>query len=290
MPPLPDKRSDMDEEKYSIQVQGSTYVLTKRWSDSSTLFYIGGKYNYCLECQLFTDKSFMARITDITLGDLPHVYYEEECRLDAPFLRGIDTRRILYLMISYIQNTCPTIRGLIFTDKSYRDCDDGQTVDLAILYYLVYKKTWYMAVLGAEFVNEQDKAKFQKAEIAFDAIKKEMSWEGFKDFITVKLPIPEDDMKVMYDTAETWQGFFLKLRDAITASKFCIFISPWVKTFWNKVFRFNFESVKFKFLFSAPELQTRLEYTLTKYNQKGGKYTRKNRRIRKRGTHKNLMD
>ena len=281
----------MNEEKYSIQVQDSTYILTKRWSDSSILLYIGGKYNYCLECQLFTDKSFMASFTDITLGDLPHVYYEEECRLDAPFLRGIDTRRILYLVISYIQNTYPTIRGLTFTDKSYRDCDDGQTVDLAILYYLIYKKTWYMSVLGAEFVNEQDRFKFEKAEAAFDATKGKMPWDGFKDFITVKLPIPEDEMKSMYDKAETWQEFFSTLRDAIMVSKFCIFISPWIKTFWNKIFKYNFESVKFKFLFSAPELQKRLEYTLTKYIQKGGKYTRKNRRSnRKKGTHKNIMD
>jgi hypothetical protein len=278
MPQLPAKRNDMFEEKYTIEFQSSRYVLTKRWSDTSYLLYIGGKYGYCLECQLFTKDSYMAKFTDITIGDLPHVYYEEECRLDGPFLRGIDTRRILYLLVSYIQKTFPTVRGLTFTDKSYRDCDDGQTVDLAIMYYLLYKKTWYMSVLGADFVNSNDKQRFKNAETAFDEIKGKMDWGGFKDFITVMLPIPEEEMKIMYDTNQTWQTFFLALRDRITVSTFCIFISPWIKTFWNKIFKFNFESVKFKFMFSTPELQKPLEYTLTNYVQNGGKYTRKNKR------------
>ena len=105
MPLIPDKRNDMKEIKYKIQTPENSYVITIRTTDTSILIYIGGKYSYCLECQLFTENSFMARIKDITLGDLPHVYYQDDCALDNPFLRGDDTKRILYLLISYIKNT-----------------------------------------------------------------------------------------------------------------------------------------------------------------------------------------
>lgn len=277
MPPLPDKRNDMIEKRYKIQVDNHSYVLTVRSSDTSILIYIGGRYNYCLECQLFTKDSFMARFSDISIGDLPHVYYENECKLDQPFLHGVDTTRILYLLVSYIGNTYPDIKGLTLIDKSYRDCDDGQTVDLAVMYYLLHGKTWYMSVLGADFLSIQDKTQFQRAEEIFASIKQSLSWDEFKQFITVKLPLPESELKNMYISSQTWQEYFSNLRNRISISKLCIFISPWIKTFWNIFFKFKLDTVKFKFLFNTPELQNRLQYTITEYKQTGGKHTRRNK-------------
>ena len=277
MPPLPDKRNDMIEKRYKIQVDNHSYVLTVRSSDTSILLYIGGRYNYCLECQLFTKDSFMAKFSDISIGDLPHVYHENECKLDQPFLHGVDTTRILYLLISYISNTYPDIKGLTLIDKSYRDCDDGQSVDLAVMYYLLHGKTWYMSVVGADFLSIQDKQKFQKAEESFTSLKNTLSWDEFKQFITVKLPLPETELQHMYTSTQTWQDFFTTLRNKISISKLCIFISPWIKTFWNIFFKFKLDTVKFKFMFSNPELQNKLKYTITENKQTGGKYTRKNK-------------
>ena len=81
----------------------------------------------------------------------------------------------------------------------------------------------------------------------------------------------------MYTSTQTWQDFFTTLRNKISISKLCIFISPWIKTFWNTFFKFKLDTVKFKFMFSNPELQNKLKYTITEYKQTGGKYTRKNK-------------
>lgn len=275
MPPLPDRRNDMKETKYKIETTENSYIITVRISQTSTLIYIGGKYTYCLECQLFNENSFMARIKDITLGELPHVYYQEDCALDKPFLRGDDTKRILYLLISYIQKTYPNIKGLLFTDKSYRECDDKQSVDLAIFYYLLYGKTWYMSTLYADFASIQDKQTFIKAQDSFNNLKQALPWSDFKQFITVKFPIDETELQKMYSITNTWQSFFTTLRNRIGISELCIFVAPWLKSFWNTLFKFNLDSVKFKFMFS--DLDVQIEYTLTKYNQNGGRKTRRSK-------------
>jgi hypothetical protein len=102
------------------------------------------------------------------------------------------------------------------------------------------------------------------------------------EFITVKLPIEESNMKHMFETSQTWQEFFTTIRNTIGISKFCSFISPWIKTFMKIVFKFDFGSVKFLTLFNRPQHQPLLEYTIQPYTIQGGKYTRKAPRKRVR--------
>lgn len=283
MAKYPPKKQGVLENTHIIYAENKSYVLKIRESPDTILLYIGGYTHYCLECQIYTEKSFMKRIKDITIGDLSHVYYNENCAIHQTFIRGDDTKRILRLLVSYLQNTYPKIRGFTLNDESYRECDDRQTVDLAIMYYILHGKTWYMTTLDANFLNESDAKRFHECESQFNQYKQTMTWENMNEFITVKLPIDEPKMKLLYESTETWQTFFTSIRNTIGISKFCSFIAPWIKTFMKSLFKFDFGSVKFITLFNSPYHTPLLEYSIQPYTHQGGKkYTRKapHKRIR----------
>jgi hypothetical protein len=278
-PPI---KSTSIEHSYIIQSENKSYILRTRESSDTILIYIGGYQKYCIECQIFTENSFMKRIKDITIGDLPHVYYNEGCAINQRFIRGDDTKRILRLLIAFIRNTYPNIRGLMLYDESYRECDDGLTVDLAIMYYILHGKTWYMSTLDAKIAYESDLKYFNECEANFHRLKNEMPWEQMNEFITVALPIDEKSIKNIYNTSETWQVFFTNIRNHIGISDFCSFIAPWIKTFMKTLFKFDFGKVKYIISLDSDKHIPLLSYHLEPYKQKGSgfykKYTQKNRR------------
>jgi hypothetical protein len=278
----PPKKYGSSERIYTMHSDNKSYILKIRETVDSILLYIGGPAKYCLECQIYTENSFMKQIKDITIGDLPHVYYNEGCGINQKIVRGDDTKHLLRLCIAYLRKTYPKIRGLTLNDESYRECDDRQTVDLANMYYILHGKTWYMSTLGATFLNESDAKLFHNCEVQFNQYKQSMTWENMNEFITVKLPIEEANMKQLYESAETWQSFFTGIRNTIGISKFCSFIAPWIQTFMETLFKFKFGSVKFITMFDNPTHKPYAEYTLQSYTPQGGKYTRKAPRKRVR--------
>lgn len=284
MASYPPKKYGSSEHIYIIHSESKSYILKIRKTPDTILLYIGGPTKYCLECQIYTENSFMKQVRgiDIRIGDLSHVYYNEDCSINQKFIRGDDTKRILRLLIAYLQKTYPKIQGLTLNDESYRECDDGQTVDLAIMHYILHGKTWYMSTLDVKFLNESDAKRFYECETRFNQYKNSLTWENMNEFITVKLPIEESKMKYMFETTQTWQDFFTSIRNTIGISNFCSFIAPWVKTFMKTLFKFEFGSVKYITMFNSPKHQPLLEYSIQPYTIQGGKYTRKASRKRVR--------
>ena len=276
----PPKKEGIHEEKHTIVAEKRSYVLTTRSSDNSILLYIGGHHTYCIEAQIFKEDSYMRHMQDITLGDLPHVYYNEACAIDDKFLRGTDTRRILKLIMGYVAKTYPRIRGFTFSDESTRECDDKQSIGLAFLHYLLYGETWYATVIGSDLFEKKDKDEFIDKNEKFQKLKTKLPWNDFKDIITTKLPISEEMMKGFYETSETWTAFFIKIRDKVTASIFCSFVAPWINQFRKIFFQFDFTKVKHVVLFSNPKLTPLMEFELKTYVHRGGSSTRRRRSTR----------
>lgn len=282
----PPKKATSIEKVYTIHSENKSYILKIRESTDTILIYIGGYHKYCIECQIYTENSFMKRIKDITIGDLPHVYYNERCAINQTFVRGDDTKRILRLLIAFIRNTYPNIRGLMLYDESYRECDDGASVDLAIMYYILYGKTWYMSTLDAKIAYEKDLRYFNECDEAFHKLKGMMTWEQMNEFITVALPMEEKIIKGFYEEADTWTAFFTRVRNHIGISEFCSFIAPWIKGFMKTLMKFDFGSVKYIIHLDSEKHLPLLQYHLEQNNGYfigGSKYTRKNR-------HKKLRD
>ena len=180
------------------------------------------------------------------------------------------TNMILKFIITYIKTSYPHVTGLSFNDASYRSCDNGAQVSLAMMSYITTGKTWYQNNFGA-FLDSKSDSIFQKIETDFQQKKSLVTWEIFKGMIDNSLPIEEDAMKEMYDSAKTWQEFFGPLKDLLGVSEFCMFIAPWFDTFIKTYMRFNMMGL----LYIIPIEDYGIVYTLSQYQRGGKAYTRK---------------
>jgi hypothetical protein len=207
----------------------------------------------------------------LNVGRLVQIYYNVNCSLEGDFKRGIDTTNILHILCKYLRENYPYVEYLSFTDASYRTCDNGVTIDLARLSYLRTGKTWYEKNYGA-FLDDQYVNIFNRMEGALQKGKNTLSWDRFKQLIKGEFPLPESEMKTMYETSGSWQDFFGPLSDKIGISAFCIFMAPWINTFFTSITQTSFSSFTYVLpLIGIPDI----DFDITNYSRGGRKFTRK---------------
>ncbi len=258
-----------------------SYLLKIYTGVSNDVLFFGGKYDYCIEVQIDHD-------INETEGLLTHIYYEEVCLLNTKVKRGIGTQDMLRTVISVIRSKYPHITSLSFTDTSSRTCDNGYTVNLYHMYYLLYGKTWYMKTFGAVFKNPNDAKKMEQADRVFQVYKQQLSWDRFNDRIMNtrgKEYISSDDLQQIYLNTKTWQEFFIQVRDTIGAADFCLWISTWMEKLMTMAnFSFHIPMKTFLLPFSSSQLQQLPSVTIGKYISEGGRrHTRRKRRQQRGG-------
>lgn len=277
MPRYFPKKESQTETQFEIETSTNKYLLTIRSSSTSNsdLIYIGGVSTYCIECQIYKDK-------DEHIAHLHKIEYNESCALTGKFKRGSDTLNILYILCSFIQINYPHVYYLQFDDYSYRECDHKQTVDLASFNYLLHGKTWYMNKLGATFLHKKDFDYFTEADTQFQTLKSVIPWNSYDSYVTSSHPLPEIEMKRIYNLSKTWIEFFnmLLMHEDIDISKLCIYMAPWVHTFVNRIAKLNFKTIQFVLPIVGNSKITNIPYTLKSFNYSAGgggisKYTRK---------------
>jgi hypothetical protein len=273
VPPL---RSGIREEKVILTLPDRTeYLVTGHLSNTSAVYFFGGAQTYCVECQVHFLDSPYARFLNVHTADISRVYYDELCCLNRRLLRGNDTRKLLLLVISFIQNKYPHITGFQLSDASSRTCDNGIPVKLAMMHYLQDGRTWYMAHFGAEYVDKEDIRQLGAAEERLRSNKP--AWGKIRSYIFTDLPLPEEEMTSLYESLDVLE-FFRELNRRIGVSEFCSFISRWIDQFVRDHLKFTFDHIKFHItLADNPHVNPKVEYMEAPY-QAGGKLRRQTRK------------
>jgi hypothetical protein len=251
-------------------------VTTYETQDTYTIF-VGGHELYCIECMIYKPESSFARIIPTNIARLVQIYYNLNCSLEGNFQRGLDTTRIFQTLCELIRKKYKHIDTVSLTDASFRTCDNGHDVDLAVMTYLRTGKTWYEKNYGA-YLDQSDVPKFNTMEQRMHQLKEIMTWNEFKQFIKGVFLITEKEMQMMFETAATWQDFFGPLSDKMGISDFCIFVSPWLGSFWD-LSKHSFSSGTYYIpLKNIPTI----EYKPVEYKRGGRRFTAKRLRVHKK--------
>ena len=268
---LPEKREGVIKNQFKlISSDKKEYILTEYITTDTISIYIGGKTKYCIQGQLYKKDSPFSRILDVTEGILLHLYYDKECDLTDTFERNTDTHKLLQILISYIKHNYPYITKLKFNDASTRTCDNGSTVDLSIMSFLIYGKTWYERHFNA-YLDEKDREPFIRAVTDYNTKKQKIDWGMMKSYILTDFPLPENQMEKLYNNSPLWQDFFYGINKQIGISGFCMFISPWIHGFINPNFKFNVKYATYIFPIDNSAFKPYAKYNSVKY----GGYTKR---------------
>lgn len=254
------------------KIHRKTMIITTYETSNLIKIYIGNKDIYCIDVQLLKDKE----LNTISTGYLTKARWDSECSLGEPFGKGADTIIMIKLLITYIKNNYPNVSELLFNDMSTKTCDNGSSVSLAAMKLFTDGKTWYethfdisLDDIYTELYTELKKSINQK--------KQELTFDKFSMYSNINsLDIQHEKLKYIYNSNDTWQGFFSKIRDIIGISKLCIWLSKngWFDIFLFTILRINISSIQF-----ILNIKKYNEINYKIINNIGGKYrlTRKNR-------------
>ena len=239
----------------SISVGKKRMIMTIHETSGSITIYVGNRTVYCID--VFLEKNLLGKI--LPLGNLSKLRWDKVCTLDDDFEKGKDSVMLLKLVISFIHSNYPSVKEIIFTDLSSKECDDGNTISLAALKYLTVGKTWYEETFGASldkgqisFYDNMEKQLLEK--------KKNITWGYLKEIMPAgKMEIPEDEIKELYEKTSRWQDFFYPIVERLGKSKTCILFAPWFDRFVRTYLRISFISLRY----SLPVKDHEIPYTMT---------------------------
>lgn len=235
---------------YKLKVGQKHLKLSIYETDNLINLYIGGPKLYCIHATVNKSNSIYVQrgMCDKTIGTIEQIHYNQQCSLEHNFIRGLDTNMIILLLGQYIEDTYPYVTHLKFNDASSRTCDDGTDISLAAMTYLYSGMTWYQKNFNA-IIDPSKIDKYNGIVEKYNERKKLYSWDIFKEmFIKGQLPLPEEVMAEMFNSAETWQDFFGPLVNTIQIGKFCNFMGPWLPKFIADVLEYDFLSIPYMFV------------------------------------------
>lgn len=257
------------EVKRTVKIGTKTLLMTLRETTDTINIYIGGHDLYCLNIFILKENSIYSRMRDTSIAHLPGIDFNRECSLEYNFNRGLDTTMLLKFSITYIQKTYPHVRGISFNDASYRTCDNGQNVSLAMMSYITSGQTWYEKHFGA-YLDAKSKVKFIPVEKEFIESKKTFTWEMMNTLIESEFPIEKEKVKELFDSAGTWQEFFGPLKEKLGISEFCIFIAPWIPKF----IQLTMDDTILGLHYILPIQDYGIVYSISDYQRGGKRFTR----------------
>lgn len=256
-----------------VKFNNKTAVMTIDESDVSYTIYIGNPEIYCIDSLIEKPKYSDSPET----GHLSKIRYDSECSLEHDFERGVDTNNLLKILLTYIARNFKQVKSLTFQDLSTRDCDNGMPVNLALMTYLWKGQTWYQKNFGA-YLEGYNKERFDTLEKKFQEKKKNglVTWNIMKNMMPLDLPLPEDEMKQYFESAEIWQEFFKPIVDKIGIAAFCNFISGWIDRFILQFFNVPFISIQYNL---PVKEYNDIQFTISDY-VRGGKSKTRRRKYR----------
>lgn len=263
---IPVKRAEDKDVYHVLRLKdGTEFLLTMYVSDISYIIYIGGPESYCIQAQVNKRGTTFEKIPEFSpdVAYIHSVYYDSLCALNKPFQKGKDTRDIFLLTLSLLHTMFRYVKYVRFTDKSMKECDNGAFMSLPLMHYLQDGHTWYQHRFGA-VMSSEDKTKLDNAQQKL--LNKKISWDLLDSMMRTELPISKENMKRLFESSSDIFDFFHKLYHTIKASKFCIFLSPWIEHFMNTYFGFDFQGVKYTISLNNPKLLPFLEFDILRYD------------------------
>lgn len=267
MSTIPKKKEDAIETRLMLKLNGKGILLTIHESPRSTLLYMGGRHLHCVSAQIIKPNA--------PIGNLMTVDFNTQCSIENDFQRGIDTKALTRLMLSYISHNYPFVKDMKFDDVSTRSCGDSdQYVFLSEMSYITTGQTWYERNFSA-YLDPVSLSEFQEADQQFQTLKQTLSWSTLTD----RYILQESPFQMLYETTNTWQEFFSALRGQMGMEEFCDFMAPWLHSFLQDTMRFQFVHRKY---FMPVTSANGIEYTMSPYTR-GGRSTRRlvKRRLRR---------
>ncbi len=275
MTDYPTLKGENIERKVIIRSDNITFLLVVHENNDNANLYIGGKNKYCMYSQIIKAGSRLSSLVDISIGTLSTLKSHTECAINNILEHGDDTKKLVYIMTSYIAKEYPHIKGLKFTDASTIVCDNGKTISLAELNYMVYGKTWYQRRFNA-YLTDNSNLLFKEADSKFQALKQGMDWQLFCS--VADNPICNSEWEALYNSAKTWSEFFGPIYDTIKAKAFCNIFSPrWLSSFIEQYSDVHI----FGLTYILPIQQESIEYTVEPYSSGGNKRRSTRRRGRR---------
>lgn len=255
----PIKSSNEVVKKIKAQI-GTKSILVVIYETAHIInIFVGGREKWCINCELIQRDGKIQ-----PMGYLIKIRYDMLCSLDHNFTRGHDIKQILYFLIDYIYQTYPDVKELQFNDMSIRTCENGKSVNLAVMTYLYSGQTWYEKNFGA-YISKQHTYDMKKILQKYNDAKK-IKWSEMSGTIRSTMPLED-----LYNNSSTWKGFFEPIYNNMEIGDFCVFISDWIDSFIAKYFN-AFGGLTF--LLQIRKLA--ITYTLSDYIHQGGRrYTRK---------------
>lgn len=256
-----------------------SFLIVTYESQRTITIYVGGHDKWCINCELIKRDNKIQ-----PLGYLTKLRYDLFCSLEHSFLKGKDTKELVFFLVQYINDKYPTVKELMFNDLSTRRCDNDEEVNLAVMTYLYSEQTWYEKNFGA-YVGTQSEQEWNRIKDVYkktykqknnDEFKNKVAWDEMRETIRNNEAITkmtDRDLEELYNKTETWKGFFEPIYDKIKIDKFCIWISSWIDRFIKKYFN-NLYGLSY----ILPIKDYKIKYTENKYNRGGRSYTRKSTR------------
>jgi len=246
-----------------------TMIITTFACENSITIYIGNYDIYCIDVQLLKNRE--SGIVDT--GILTKARWDISCSINEPFTKGVDTTIIIKLMLQYIHDRYPQVKYITFTDMSTKECEDGSSVNLAAMKLLTDGKTWYETHFDAKidpmlkdgYVNMRKYAETVKNNMSFDVFIGNLPQNTYS-YIT------KDELRKLYDNAQSWQEFFYPVRKNIGFDKFCIWlgVNNWFNLFVQTVLKLN---IMMSLQFILTPKQYDIKYTVVK-NMSGSGHRR----------------
>ena len=212
----------MNVTKTVISVGADRLLLTIHATPDSEHVYLGSAERFYAYTQVIHPSS---------------PFYAAMGHSDATLVRiqynMVNMTMLVALMVAIIRERYPSVAGLQFTDMSYRMCG-SETATLTEMYYIATGSTWYEIQFGAYLMDDEAAANFMVKTARFQEKKLLIPWISMKQEMQVPLsfPVPDEELRQMYDNAATWQEFFGPLRSRIGEDEFCMFVGPWLHRFY----------------------------------------------------------
>lgn len=259
-----------------IKTPSHTFLCVLHDSDNTVTLFIGGEHTYCIHLQAYKPNSTYDRMgLDIKTANMHELLYDQYCSLTGQFRRKIDTEYIFRLGISVLRSICKWVNRVKFIDASHRECASGASIDLHMMNYLVYGKTWYERNFNA-YLSDEDALKFKQKDNAFQALKTTISWDTIKSILGKSIPTVATQS--LWEESDSWQSFFRPIFDRIGPAEFCEFSSDFLNTFKMDLLKYNFTDPYFIDLTSY----TYLRIEATPYRKPDKASTRKLRKSRRK--------
>jgi hypothetical protein len=259
-------KGENKEKRLRIRVGNETFLLVVHENNNYVNLYAGGIKKYCIYIQLIKEGSQASNYFDPSIGNLSRLDYNKECNLNNALIKGDGTKQLVQVLTSYIRKYYPFVKVLKFTDTSTIVCDNGTTVSLAEMSYLLYGKTWYERTFNA-YLDERSKQIFEIEDARLQHAKSYVSWELFCQDINNN-PVCKPEWESIYNTSTTWHEFFTGIREKLGANAYCdIFPTTWFNSFISRYSNLRI----FGLGYMLPIQQKNIDYNIEPYTTGGGR-------------------